>query len=165
MNFSNYFLFQFEIDLCPKKDSCTVLNMDLLYCFMIPVLFTQLILNFEFFHIFFFSIWNRFVPRERWLHNIEHGSVVLLYDSCVINSINFEFWISYIEFWMFNNFFQFWVDLCPEKDGCTILNMDLSCYFMIPVLFILKLKNWKNLSKTASRNISSHQLPFCHPRG
>jgi len=28
----------------------------------------------------------RFVPRERWLHNIEHGSVVLLYDPCVIHS-------------------------------------------------------------------------------
>jgi len=28
----------------------------------------------------------RFVPRERWLHNIEHGSVVMLYDPCVIHS-------------------------------------------------------------------------------
>ena len=48
------------------------------------------ILNIEFriskFSHFVLSIWNRFVPRERWLHNIEHGSVVLLYDPCVIHS-------------------------------------------------------------------------------
>ena len=29
---------------------------------------------------------SRFVPRERWLHNIEHGAVVMLYDPCVIHS-------------------------------------------------------------------------------
>ena len=28
----------------------------------------------------------RFVPRERWLHNIEHGAVVMLYDPCVLDS-------------------------------------------------------------------------------
>ena len=28
----------------------------------------------------------RFVPRQRWLHNIEHGAVVMLYDPCVLDS-------------------------------------------------------------------------------
>jgi len=28
----------------------------------------------------------RFVPKERWLHNIEHGAVVMLYDPCVIHT-------------------------------------------------------------------------------
>ena len=28
----------------------------------------------------------RFVPRERWLHNIEHGAVVMLYDPCTLES-------------------------------------------------------------------------------
>lgn len=27
----------------------------------------------------------RFVPKERWLHNIEHGAVIMLYDPCAIN--------------------------------------------------------------------------------
>ena len=26
------------------------------------------------------------MPRERWLHNIEHGAVVMLYDPCVLDS-------------------------------------------------------------------------------
>lgn len=28
----------------------------------------------------------RFVPKERWLHNIEHGAVIMLYDPCVLQS-------------------------------------------------------------------------------
>ena len=28
----------------------------------------------------------RFVPKERWLHNIEHGAVVMLYDPCTLES-------------------------------------------------------------------------------
>ena len=28
----------------------------------------------------------RFVPKERWLHNIEHGAVVMLYDPCVLHT-------------------------------------------------------------------------------
>ena len=28
----------------------------------------------------------RFVPRQRWLHNIEHGAVIMLYDPCVLQS-------------------------------------------------------------------------------
>ena len=28
----------------------------------------------------------RFVPKERWLHNIEHGAVVMLYDPCTLEA-------------------------------------------------------------------------------
>ena len=28
----------------------------------------------------------RFVPKERWLHNIEHGAIIMLYDPCVLHS-------------------------------------------------------------------------------
>ena len=28
----------------------------------------------------------KFVPPQRWLHNIEHGSVVMLYDPCALRS-------------------------------------------------------------------------------
>ena len=28
----------------------------------------------------------RFVPKERWLHNIEHGAIIMLYDPCVLQS-------------------------------------------------------------------------------
>lgn len=28
----------------------------------------------------------RFVPKERWLHNIEHGAVIMLYDPCVLQA-------------------------------------------------------------------------------
>ena len=28
----------------------------------------------------------RFVPVQRWLHNIEHGAVIMLYDPCVLDS-------------------------------------------------------------------------------
>jgi hypothetical protein len=28
----------------------------------------------------------RFVPKERWLHNIEHGAIVMLFDPCVIEA-------------------------------------------------------------------------------
>jgi hypothetical protein len=28
----------------------------------------------------------RFVPRQRWLHNIEHGSVVMLYHPCTLDA-------------------------------------------------------------------------------
>ena len=113
------------LHFCAPREigSCIILNMDLSCCFMIPVLFTQLITNFKF-----------------WILNFEFRNFHTL-------------------------FYQFEIGLCPERDGCTILSMDLLCCFMIPVLFILKLKNWKNLSETASRNISSHQLLFCHPRG
>lgn len=29
----------------------------------------------------------RFVPRERWLHNVEHGAVIMLYDPCVLDTM------------------------------------------------------------------------------
>ena len=28
----------------------------------------------------------RFVPVQRWLHNIEHGAVIMLYHPCVLDS-------------------------------------------------------------------------------
>jgi len=28
----------------------------------------------------------RFVPVQRWLHNIEHGAVIMLYDPCALDS-------------------------------------------------------------------------------
>ena len=33
-----------------------------------------------------YNIFLRFVPKERWLHNIEHGAVVMLYDPCTLQS-------------------------------------------------------------------------------
>ena len=33
-----------------------------------------------------YNIFLRFVPKERWLHNIEHGAVVMLYDPCTLES-------------------------------------------------------------------------------
>ena len=26
------------------------------------------------------------MPKERWLHNIEHGAIIMLYDPCVLQS-------------------------------------------------------------------------------
>ena len=26
------------------------------------------------------------MPKERWLHNIEHGAIIMLYDPCVLRS-------------------------------------------------------------------------------
>ena len=70
----NYYLLMEIIDHCGQnmgnigKQTCLCYLFNCKFCFAL------------------ISSFCRFVPKERWLHNIEHGAIIMLYDPCVLQS-------------------------------------------------------------------------------